>query len=413
MTNNIMRKIALHLWLLAGISFSACGGGPEPTPAAEMTSLIDKNFAFAAEQYKLLAANTPANLMPRTYDPVKKEYMPSDTKWWCSGFFPGTLWYIYEHTRDEAIRKEAEARLGILEKEKHFTGNHDLGFMMYCSFGNAYRITGNAAYKPTIDTAAMSLASRFRPGIQSIQSWDKNKHFECPVIIDNMMNLELLYWVSDNGGDARFRDIAITHANSTLERHYRPDNSSWHVLDYDLAAGKLTRYKTWQGAADSSAWSRGQSWGLYGFVTMYRFSKDARYLEQANKIARFILDHPRLPEDLVPYWDFDAQEIPNTYRDVSAAAINASALLELAQYTTGADQQKYLDAATKLIKVLSSEKYLAKAGENGGFLLKHSVGALPFNSEVDMPLTYADYYYLEALKRYKDWYLSPAAVAHK
>lgn len=403
-----MKKTALHLLLLLGIGVSACGDNPAPQPADDMAALIEKNFAFAAEQYKVLAAKTPADSMPRTFDPASNTSVFSDTKWWCSGFYPGTLWYIYEQTGDEAIKKEAEARLAILEKEKHFTGNHDLGFMMFCSFGNAYRITGNAAYKPSIDTAAMSLATRFRPEIQSIQSWDKNKHFECPVIIDNMMNLELLYWVSDNGGDARFRDIAITHANSTLERQYRPDNSCWHVLDYDLAAGKITRYKTWQGSSDSSAWSRGQSWGLYGFTTMYRFSKDARYLEQAKKIANFILDHPRLPEDLVPYWDFDAKDIPNTYRDASAAAINASALLELAQYTSDAEKQKYLDAATKLIKVLSSDKYMAKAGENGGFLLKHSVGALPFNAEVDMPLTYADYYYLEALKRYKDWYLAPA-----
>lgn len=380
-------------------------------PKQDMKTLIEDNFKFAAAQYKILAGKVPAHLMPQYYNPRTDSMVNSTTKWWCSGFYPGSLWYIYEQTGDTAIRREAEARLAILEPEKHFTGNHDLGFMIFCSFGNAYRITGNAAYKPVIDTAAMSLATRYRPSIQSIQSWNKNKHFNCPVIIDNMMNLELLHWVSEQGGDPRFKEIAITHANSTLERHYRPDNSSWHVLDYDTATGKVAQHRTWQGSGDSSAWSRGQSWGLYGFTTMYRLTKDKRYLEQAQRIADFILSHPRLPEDLIPYWDFDAKEIPNALRDVSAGAINTSALLELAQYTEGDVRKRYLEAATTMLQNLASEKYRAKPGENGGFLLMHSVGALPFNSEVDVPLTYADYYFLEALKRYKDWYLTSAGVA--
>jgi unsaturated chondroitin disaccharide hydrolase len=229
-------------------------------------------------------------------------------------------------------------------------------------------------YKPTIDTAAMSLATRYRPEIRSIQSWDKNKHFNCPVIIDNMMNLELLHWVSDQGGDSLFRDIAVTHANSTLERHYRPDNSSWHILDYDLTTGQVIGRRTWQGAADSSAWARGQAWGLYGFTVMYRMTKDDRYLQQAQKIADFILSHPRLPEDMVPYWDFDAPDIPNTYRDASAAAVNASALLELAQFSDPELKVRYLNAAEKILIILSSDAYRAKEGENGGFILMHSLG---------------------------------------
>ena len=220
------------------------------------------------------------------------------------------------------------------------------------------------------------------------------------------MNLELLLWVARQGGDPKLRDIAITHANSTLERHFRADNSSYHVLDYDLSTAKLIRKLTWQGTADESAWSRGQSWGFYGFTMMYRFTKDKRYLEQAKKIEAFMFNHPNMPADLVPYWDFNAADIPNAYRDASSAAINASALLERAQYVNKKEAQQYITKAEKIIRSLSSATYLAKPGENGGYLLKHCVGNLPFQSEIDTPLTYADYYFLEAMQRYKKWVLN-------
>jgi unsaturated chondroitin disaccharide hydrolase len=372
----------------------------------KMKRLIAENMNLAASQYKLLAGNTPVDSMPRHYDPQKNKLVNSDTKWWCSGFYPGSLWLIYEYTKDEIIRKEAEQRLDILEKEKHYTGNHDLGFMMFCSFGTAYRITNNIQYKPSIDTAAISLATRYRPNIQSIQSWDRNDKLKCPVIIDNMMNLELLMWVAQHGGDAKLKEIALTHANSTLERHFRPDGSSYHVLDYDPATSKLIRKLTWQGAADESAWSRGQSWGFYGFTMMYRFTKDQRYLDQAKKIEQFMFSHPNMPTDLVPYWDFNAPGIPNAYRDASSAAINASALLELAQYVPKKQSREYIRKAEKIIRSLSSEKYRAKVGENGGYLLKHSVGNLPFHSEINTTLTYADYYFLEALQRYQQWVIN-------
>ena len=371
-----------------------------------MQALIAENMQLASSQYKILAATTPADSMPRHYNPATNQLVNSDTKWWTSGFYPGSLWLIYEYTKDEAIRAEAIKRLTILEKEKHYTGNHDLGFMMYCSFGTAYRITNNAFYKPSIDTAALSLATRYRPNIQSIQSWDSNDKLKCPVIIDNMMNLELLMWVAQHGGDSRLKEIAITHANSTLKRHFRPDGSSYHVLDYDPATNKLIRKLTWQGAADESAWSRGQSWGFYGFTMMYRFTKDKRYLDQAKKIAGFLFNHPNMPKDLVPYWDFNAPGIPNAYRDASSAAINASALLELAQYVNKKESKSYIEKAEKIIRSLSSEKYRAKPGENGGYILMHSVGNMPANSEINTTLTYADYYFLEALLRYQQWVLN-------
>jgi len=397
-----MKKLyqAVYLIFITGFIY------PADTAAQQsMQQLIDDNYQFAASQYKVLMKNLPADRMPKTFYADQNKLETSDTKWWCSGFYPGSLLYIYEYTKDAVILEEAKKRLSILEKEKHYTGNHDLGFMIFCSFGNAYRILGNPEYKTTVDTAAASLSTRYRPSIKCIQSWDSSKNFRCPVIIDNMMNLELLNWVTDNGGDKKYKEIAITHANTTLKNHFRPDHSSYHVLDYDLKTGTVSRKKTAQGYADESAWARGQSWGFYGYTVMYRFTKDQRYLNQAKSIASFILNHPNLPADGIPYWDFNAPDIPKTYRDASAGAVLASGLLELAQYVKKKEQKKYIAAAEKILRSLSSDAYRAKWGTNGGFLLMHSIGSLPARSEVDVPLTYADYYFLEALKRYKDRYL--------
>jgi len=371
----------------------------------QMKQLIDAQFKFAQAQYKVLAKNVPAGVMPKTYYLKSNKVETSDTKWWCSGFYPGSLLYIYEYTKDTAILKEAEKRLSILEKEKHYTGNHDLGFMMFCSFGNAYRITKNPIYKPTIDTAAASLITRYRPAAKVIQSWNANKQWKGPVIIDNLMNLELLAWVSDHGGNPKYKEIAINHADVTMKNHFRPDYSSYHVVDYDMGTGKVLKRGTAQGASDESAWSRGQGWALYGYTLMYRFTKNYEYLNQAKHIAEFIINNPNLPVDGIPYWDFNATNIPDAYRDASAAAVIASALLELAQYSTKKVQRKYLTEAEKMMVSLSSDAYRAKLSENGGFILMHSTGALPLKSEIDVPLTYADYYFLEALMRYKKWYL--------
>lgn len=398
-----MRKLLFTVCILAtaGLATAQQANGKK----MQMKALIDEQFKFAEQQYKVLSKNVPAQVMPKTYNAKTNKVETSDTKWWCSGFYPGSLLYIYEYTKDTATLKEAENRLAILEKEKHYTGNHDLGFMMFCSFGNAYRITKNPIYKPTIDTAAASLITRYRPNAKVIQSWNSSKKWKGPVIIDNLMNLELLAWVSDHGGDPEYKKIAINHANTSIKNHFRADYSSYHVVDYDMKTGAVVKKGTAQGTSDSSAWSRGQGWALYGYTMMYRFTKEKRYLNLAKNIASFILNHPNMPADKVPYWDFDAPGIPNTYRDASAAAVIASALLELGQYTPKKDAQIYIDAAEEMISSLSSDAYRAKAGQNGGFLLMHSTGALPLKSEVDVPLTYADYYYLEALMRYKNWYL--------
>lgn len=374
-----------------------------------MKKVIAENFDFAAKQYQYLEKSCPLDSMPRTL--VKNKHKNSDAYWWCSGFYPGTLFYIYEYTKNPKILAQAEKRLAILDTVQYFTKNHDLGFMMFCSYGNAYRLTQKPYYKKVVFQSAESLSSRYRPNAKVIQSWEitdgglQKRDFVGPVIIDNMMNLEMLEWTTHNKGDKKFATIAETHANTTIKNHFRPDFSSYHVLDYNLNTGEVRKKVTAQGAADSSAWSRGQSWALYGYTMMYRFTKNPDYLKQARGVAQFILTNPNLPEDKVPYWDFNAPDIPNALRDVSSASINASALLELAQYTSGKEKKEYLEVAETILKVLSSPKYRAELGKNGGFLLMHSVGSIPHKSEVDTPLTYADYYFLEALLRYKKWYL--------
>lgn len=398
-----MKKISLIISLILAFTFS---NAQPHSDNEQMRRLIKENFELADTQYRYMMTLIPSDKMPQTYDEKDKKLISKDIKWWCSGFYSGSLWYIYEQTGNALIKKEAERALEVIKPNQNYTGNHDLGFMMYCSFGNAYRLTKKVEYKDVIFRSAQSLSTRYRPSIKSIQSWNGNQYFKCPVIIDNMMNLEMMDWVSDNGGDKKYKEMAINHSNTTMKNHYRPDYSSYHVVDYDLQTGKVIRKATWQGAADCSSWSRGQSWGLYGYTMMYRFTKDKKYLNLARNIAQFILHHPNLPEDKIPYWDFDAPQIPFTKRDASAAAIMASALLELGRYAKGNEKEEYVANAEKILESLSSEKYRAKAGENGGFLLMHSTGALVLNSEVDVPLIYADYYFLEALKRYKDWYLN-------
>ncbi|MDX1936810.1 MAG: glycoside hydrolase family 88 protein [Flavihumibacter sp.] len=365
-----------------------------------LLAAADSYLAAAAAQYKVLQKQLPADKFPKTYFPTTSKYEWSNSGWWCSGFYPGTLLYLYEATKDSSLYNEAMRILQVLEKEKNNTATHDLGFMMYCSFGNANRLQPKSGYNEILLTSAKSLCTRFNPTTGCIKSWDSKKG-DYLVIIDNMMNLELLFWATRYSGDSSFYKIAVTHANTTLKNHFRADNSSYHVLNYNSETGAVQQKRTAQGFADSSAWARGQAWGLYGYTTTYRETKDVRYLQQANAIAAFILVHPRLPADKVPYWDFDANTIPNALRDASAAAIIASALLELKSYVNAKTAAQYVAAATVILKNLSSSSYRATAGTNGGFILQHGVGHFPQQTEVDVPLTYGDYYYIEALLRYK------------
>ena len=333
------------------------------------------------------------------------------SKDWTSGFFPGVLWYLYEITGQKPWEDQAKTFTAQLEKEKLNGGTHDMGFKIYCSYGNGYRLTGDPAYREVIIQSAKTLATRFNPKVGCIRSWDHNSDkWQFPVIIDNMMNLELLFAATKLTGDSSFYKIAVSHANTTMKNHFRPNFSSYHVVDYDPATGNVLHKQTHQGYAHESSWARGQAWGVYGYTMCYRETQTPQYLEQAEKIAAFILNNPRLPKDLIPYWDFDAPNIPNEPRDASAAAVIASAFYELSRYS--AIGKFYLKKADQIMKNLTND-YRSPIGQNRGFILIHSTGSKPMNSEVDVPLNYADYYYLEALLRAKQLKQKPVSAEKK
>ncbi len=314
---------------------------------------------------------------------------------WVSGFFPGTLWYACQITGDEQLRKEAVKYTNYLYPVRNYTKTHDVGFMMNCSYGNAYRFSPADSVRSALIQTADNLCGRFNPTIGCIRSWDFGK-WNFPVIIDNMMNLDLLFSVYRLTNDSRYRDIAVKHAETTMKNHFRDDYSSYHVVSYN-DDGTVEVKCTHQGKNDESDWARGQAWALYGYTMCYRETENTAFLKQAENIAAMIMAKVKT-DDCVPFWDYDAPDTPQTPRDASAAAVTASALLELS--TFAADGQPYMDYAEKLLKTLSSESYLAEAGTNRGFILKHSTGSLPNGSEIDTPINYADYYYLEALCRY-------------
>lgn len=317
---------------------------------------------------------------------------------WTSGFFTGELWYMYEFTKDRKWENKAKEFTALLESQKSIKTTHDLGFILYNSFGNGLRLTNAEAYKPILLEAANSLISRYKPKPRIIRSWDHNNDkWECPVIIDNMMNLELLFEATSISGDSIYYKIAVNHANTTMRNHFRKDYSTYHVIDYDTISGNVLKKNTHQGFANESTWSRGEAWALYGYTMCYRKTNNPAYLNQAQKVAEFIFNNPNLPKDLIPYWDYNAPEIPNEPRDVSAATITASGLYELSTYG-GKDAEQYKKWADTILENLT-KLYRANLYSDGGFLLLHSTGSKPSQSEVDVPIVYADYYFLEALLR--------------
>lgn len=367
----------------------------------EITSaFVNEQLNNAVKQYEYMAKILPPKLMPRSY--TNNTLNTCSSANWIAGFYPGTLLYLYKGVGSKPMYDEALKRIVIMDSQQYNTGTHDLGFMMYCSYGNLYRITPQDSYKQILIHAARSLAKRFNPTVGCIRSWGKiNDTTEFRVIIDNMMNLELLFWAARATGDKSLYDIAVSHANTTLKNHFRKDYSSYHVVVYNPLTGAVIKKQTAQGATDESAWARGQSWGLYGYTMIYRETKDKRYLTQAQNIAHFILTNSNLPKDRIPYWDYNAPDIPNAPRDASAAAVMASAFIELAGYSNKALSDKYLKTAGIILRTLATPEYTARIGDNGGFILKHSVAHFPKKVDVDSPLPYADYYYIEALLRYK------------
>lgn len=372
----------------------------------DISNVINNDINFSTRQYSLMLQQIGREgkvRIPKTIDKLgRMVYIPIDD--WCSGFFPGSLCYLYQLTNDKSWLLQSKRFTEALDSIQYLTWHHDVGFMIGSSYLNIYRLNPNKAYKKAIIQTAKSLCTRFRKKARVIQSWNVDRGWQskrgwtCPVIIDNMMNLELLFEATRLSGDSTYWKVAVSHANKTLENQFRKDGSCYHVVDYDPNNGAVLHRQTAQGYADNSAWARGQAWAVYGYTVCYRYTHDRKYLDQAVKTLNFVMKNPNLPEDLIPYWDFDAPNIPNEPRDASSAACIASALYEMNNYLP---DNGYTSLADRIIRSLSSPEYRAPLGKNGCFLLMHSVGSIPHNNEIDVPLNYADYYFLEALTRRK------------
>ena len=382
--------------LIMALLFGACKSlnhSKAQTNQSNVTNLLEKRYQTLLE-YPIDSVSFPRSMDLKT-GVIKK--VPS--KDWTSGFFVGNLWQLYTLTGDKRYKERAALWNKYIEKEKFNNKTHDMGFKVFCSFGKGLEVEENKKYKEIIVKSAQTLSTRFNKTVGSIRSWDFNKDiWEFPVIMDNMMNLELLFEASKISGDNKYKNIAIQHANTTLKNHFRKDDSCYHVLVYDTIAGKVKNKITYQGFNDDSSWARGQSWAVYGFTMSYRYTHDKAYLNRAEATAQFFINHKNMPEDGIPYWDFNDTSIPNAPRDVSAATVMASALNELYTITKN---EAYLNYSNKVINTLSSEKYILGESVNGPFIFDHSTGNWPKKDEMDQPIVYADYYFLETLLRKK------------
>lgn len=403
-----MSKYSRSLFLGAILLFaflSACTTpqAPEANTRQEVSKVVVlgdtsndylNDLATLAKEY-MLGFPIQDDRFPRTiFSNGKVRTVPSRD--WTSGFYPGQLWLWYELTGDPDFRTAAESWTSFLEEEKNDNKTHDIGFKIYGSFGQGYRLTGDATYRQVILDAANALITRYNDTIGCIRSWDFNQEeWAFPVIIDNMMNLELLFAATRMSGDSTYYNIAYRHALTTLDNHVREDCTNYHLVDFDPQTGAVRGKQTHQGAFDESNWARGLAWNIHGFAIAYRETRDVRFLRQALGAASFFYQHPNLREDGIPYWDFDAPGIPDSPRDASAAAICASGILLLCQIHSGLTAT-YLPFVDKSLESLKSMEYMA---EQAPFLLQHSTGHKPQESEVDVPIIYADYYFVEALKR--------------
>ena len=393
---------------LAVVAATLCGfaeGGRE----IELGERIPGIFAKAAEHYKALdAAATPLMkdgkgrcLSPHGYNRAIGKPAMTPALGWTAGHYPGALWLLFEATGDVFFKDRALVWTENLALNSKVTDNHDVGFIVYCSFGNARRLLKISKYDELLRETAESLSKRYNPNLGLVRSWgpieEKNNFL---VIPDNMMNLELLEEASKLSGDFKYASIARSHANVTMRHHFRPDGGTFHVLDYDQRNGRVQAVRRGQGASCETAWSRGQSWAIYGYTMMYRESGDSAYLAMAQKLADYAINHPDMPSDGIPLWDYGAA--PCEERDSSAGAIMASALVELSGFVKGPKGAAYRAFAAKQLLSLASPAYFSEGGEIGHFLLKHGVGNKPGDSEIDVPLIYGDYYFLEALVRFRD-----------
>ena len=362
------------------------------------TSVSLGEFSAEARFPHLLSYPLDSSAFPRSMEPdgSTRGVKSSD---WTSGFYPGTLLYLNRITKEQIYFETAKKWLPFNAREQTNDRTHDMGFKIYCSIGNAYEIAPSEEWKEVILKSAETLSTRFNENTGCIKSWDfGGDRWQYPVIIDNMMNLELLFEASEISGNQLFHEIAVSHAVTTMENHFRDDNSSYHVLDYDPQTGEVLQKLTHQGYHDESVWSRGQAWGLYGFTTAYRYTQDPRFLQKAREIADFIIGQPNMPADKIPYWDMSDPDIPEAVRDASAGAITASALLELESFIKDSSYGLY---AEDILKSLNSKDYLLRSDVSGPFILDHSTGNYPKQDEMDLPISYADYYFLVAIYRSK------------
>jgi hypothetical protein len=366
---------------------------------------------IARRKFSAYDAANPAQTLYPSHARGKdwKQVHPRD---WVSGFYPGCLWYLYEDARKRAL-PEAEKLREIasrwtegLRDQQFNTGHHDTGFMIFDSYGNGLRLTTNPSYPGIIRQAAQSLASRYVPECGLIRSWGKMTDTNSQtVIIDNMMNLELLLWSSEHGGKTAgggdLRKIAVSHADRVMDLFFRDDGSIYHVVDVNPRNGEVIRKRTRQGKGDGTCWSRGQAWTLYGFGTMYRHTRDPKYLKAAEKAADYYLEH--LPPDSVPPSDFQSTLTGLPFKDSSAAAVAASGLLQLSELEKDpVVARKYFKAAEKTLVSLTSPPYLA--GDDKPGLLDHGAYIYtedPSNERTDECLIFGDYYLLEALLGYE------------
>ncbi|WP_346853960.1 glycoside hydrolase family 88 protein [uncultured Draconibacterium sp.] len=395
-------KIIISALFLGSILFLSCNSKQNQVqnqiPFSKTLNNIEQQLRFSEDIISSEISKSEKDLVsPRSVNENGSLRMVP-AKDWCSGFYPGVFWEMAKLTGEAEWKVIAEKYTAPLEAEKWNGNTHDMGFKMFCSFGNGYLQTSDPVYRDILIQSAKTLVTRYNEKVGCIRSWDFNSdEWDFPVIIDNMMNLELLFWASSATGDSMYSQIAVKHAETTLKHHFRADNSCYHVVDYNPETGEVQHKQTHQGFSDESSWSRGQAWALYGYTMCYRETKNHAFLKQAEKVAAFIMDHKNMPDDKIPYWDFDAPNIPNEPRDASAAAVIASALYELSTYCENGE--KYKNYANQITESLCSDSYLAKPGTNNGFILKHSTGSKPHNSEIDVPLIYADYYFVEALNR--------------
>ena len=411
-------KIRRILFCMATIAISQISMAQKVLTAAQVPTLdVEKQLQYCHKQIKRALAELQQKDDSFDYTMEPRNILKGDKQkgWncrkatpeeWCDGFWPGILWMDYQNTKDEAVRKAAE---GYTESLKGIAYrpcyDHDIGFLMFCSYGKGYEVNHSQEYKNVILTSADSLATLFNPIVGTILSWPrevKPRNWPHNTIMDNMMNLDMMFWAARNGGNKLLYDLAVTHAKTTMQNHFRPDGSCYHVAVYDTISGDFVKGVTHQGYSDDSMWSRGQSWAIYGYTMVYRYTRNRMFLDFAQKVTDIYIKRLKeTSDDFIPLWDMDdSRGTMGAPKDVSAACVVADALLELQKYVGGEKGEEYKQFALQTLAQLSTSKY--QSGKKNVAFLMHSTGHHPAGSEIDASIIYADYYYLEALNRVKN-----------